>query len=124
MALIRWDQITSSLESSTGYTGSFNVTGSIFLNGRDLGVTVDPSIFQKTGSYYNATANVGVTGSFVLKFEGIQDYFSINNTSGSQILKVHNEGTLQLMSQSQTPTPVAGGIFYSSSDSFYFGFES
>ena len=64
MALIQWKQIDTDLTGSV-YTGSFNVSGSIVLNGIDL--AVNQSIFRQTGSYWNTTNNIGITGSFQLK---------------------------------------------------------
>jgi len=120
MALITWRQIDTILADSI-YTGSFNVTGSIFLNGVDL--TEGGSIFTQTGSYWNTTRNIGVTGSLQLSFDGVQDYFSIT-VAGTETLKVNTEGILEMTPQLSTPTPVSGGLFYSSSDAFFLGFNN
>lgn len=120
MALIQWKQLDTDLTSSL-YSGSFNVTGSIVLNGIDL--AVNQSIFRQTGSYWNTTRNVGVTGSFQLALNGVDQYFAVS-VAGQEKLKVNTEGTLQLAPQATTPTAVSGGIFYSSSDAFYLGFNN
>lgn len=120
MALIQWKQLDTDLTGSV-YTGSFNVSGSIVLNGIDL--SINQSIFRQTGSYWNTTRNVGITGSFELNLDGAQNYFAVS-VGGQEKVRVNNQGTLQLVSQSVTPTAIAGGIFYSSSDAFYFGFEN
>lgn len=120
MALIQWKQLDTDLTGSV-YTGSFNVSGSIVLNGIDL--SINQSIFRQTGSYWNTTRNVGITGSFQLALDGVDSYFAISK-GGQEKIKVNTEGTLQLVSQSTTPTAVEGGIFYSSSDAFYLGFNN
>lgn len=120
MALIQWKQLDTDLTGSV-YTGSFNVSGSIVLNGIDL--SINQSIFRQTGSYWNTTRNVGITGSFQLALNEVGQYFAVS-VGGQEKVRVNTEGTLQVVSQSITPTAVAGGIFYSSSDAFYFGFEN
>ena len=118
MALIQWKQLETELTSSL-YTGSLNVTGSIVLNGVDL--AIDQSIFKQTGSYWNTTRDIGITGSLQLNLDGIQDFFAIS-VAGQEKIRVNTEGTLQLTPQELTPTAVTGGMFYSSSDAFYLGF--
>lgn len=121
MALIQWKQLDTDLTSSL-YSGSLNVTGSIVLNGIDL--SINQSIFRQTGSYWNTTNNIGITGSFQLNLDGgVNNYFAVS-VGGQEKLRVNTEGTLQLASQDITPTAVTGGIFYSSSDAFYLGFNN
>jgi hypothetical protein len=120
MALIQWKQLDTDLTSSL-YSGSLNVTGSIVLNGVDL--SIEQSIFKQTGSYWNTTRNIGITGSFQLALNGVDQYFAVS-VGGQEKIKVNTEGTLQLAPQDQTPTPVSGGIFYSGSGEFYFGFNT
>jgi len=120
MALIQWKQLDTDLTSSL-YSGSLNVTGSIVLNGIDL--SINQSIFRQTGSYWNTTRNIGITGSLQLNLDGANNYFAVS-VAGQERLRVNTEGTLQLASQDITPTAVTGGIFYSSSDAFYLGFSN
>ena len=120
MALIQWKQLDTDLTSSL-YSGSFNVTGSIVLNGVDL--SINQSIFRQTGSYWNTTRNIGITGSFQLKLNGVDQYFAVS-VGGNEKIKVNTEGTLQLAPQEVAPTAVTGGIFYSSSDAFFLGFNN
>ena len=121
MALIQWKQLDTELTGSL-YSGSFNVTGSIVLNGIDL--SLDQNIFKQTGSYWNTTRNIGITGSFQLALDGgVGNYFAVS-VGGQEKIKVNTEGTFQLAPQDQTPTAVTGGIFYSSSDAFYLGFNN
>lgn len=120
MALIQWKQLDTDLTGSV-YTGSFNVSGSIVLNGIDL--SINQSIFRQTGSYWNTTRNIGITGSFQLAFNGVDQYFAVS-VAGQEKIKINTEGTLQLAPQNVVPTAVSGGIFYSSSDAFYLGFNN
>lgn len=120
MALIQWKQLDVDLSNSV-YSGSLNVTGSIVLNGIDL--SINQSIFRQTGSYWNTTRNVGITGSFQLNLVGADNYFAVS-VEGQEKIKINSEGTLQLAPQEITPTAVTGGIFYSSSDAFYLGFNN
>ena len=120
MALIQWKQLDTDLTGSV-YTGSFNVSGSIVLNGIDL--SINQSIFRQTGSYWNTTRNIGITGSFQLALNGVDEYFAVS-VAGQEKVKVNTEGTLQLVPQEITPTAVIGGIFYSSSDAFFLGFNN
>lgn len=120
MALVQWKQLDTDLTSSL-YTGSFNVTGSIVLNGVDL--SLDQNIFKQTGSYWNTTRNIGITGSFQLALNGVDQYFTVS-VDGQEKIKVNTEGTLQLAPQEIAPTAVTGGIFYSSSDAFFLGFNN
>lgn len=118
MALIQWKQLDTDLTGSV-YTGSFNVSGSIVLNGVDL--NVGSSIFSQTGSYWNTTRNIGITGSLQLSLSGANQYFAVS-VAGQEKLRINTEGTLQLAPQDIAPTAVTGGIFYSGSDEYYFGF--
>ena len=120
MALIQWKQLSTNLTGSL-YTGSFNVTGSIVLNGVPL--SAGDTIFKQTGSYWNTTRNIGITGSFQLNLNEVGQYFAVS-VGGQEKIKINTEGTLQLAPQEVTPTAVSGGIFYSSSDAFYLGFNN
>jgi hypothetical protein len=120
MALIQWKQLDTDLTSSL-YSGSLNVTGSIVLNGIDL--SINQSIFRQTGSYWNTTRNIGITGSFQLALDGADQYFAVS-VGGQEKVRVNTEGTLELAPQEITPTAVSGGLFYSSSDAFYLGFNN
>ena len=93
MAQIFWEQIRNELPGVGEFlTGSLSVSGSF-----------------KT------------TGSLSIELDGADDIFSIS-VAGEEKIKVNTGGTLQLISQSTIPVAVAGGVFYSSSNDFYFGF--
>jgi len=93
MAQIFWEQIRNELPGVGEFlTGSLNVSGSF-----------------------------STSGSLTIDLNGVEDIFSVA-VNGEEKLKVNTEGILQLSSQSLTPTAVAGGLFYSSSNSYYLGF--
>ena len=95
MAQIFWEQIKNELPELGEYlTGSLNVTGSF-----------------------------GTTGSVFIELDGVEDVFNIK-VDGEEKIKVNNQGILQFTSQSVTPTAVEGGLFYSSSNEYYLGFNN
>jgi hypothetical protein len=94
MAQIFWEQIRNELPGVGEFlTGSLNVSGSF-----------------------------STSGSLTINLNGVDDIFSIS-VAGEEKLKVNNEGVLELTSQLSIPTAVAGGIFYSSSNEYYLGFQ-
>jgi len=66
---------------------------------------------------------IGATGSAqaLLQISGSGDLLLIKNGSNNGI-KVNNQGVLQFLSQSSTPTAIGGGIYYSGS-AFYVGID-
>lgn len=95
MAQIFWEQIRNELPGVGEFlTGSLNVSGSF-----------------------------STSGSLSIDLDGVNDIFSIS-VDGQEKVKVNTEGTLQLASQSSTPTAVAGGLFYSSSNDYFLGFNT
>lgn len=94
MALIEWKQISGELKSSG------NLTGSLYLSGSQE-----------------------ITGSLRLELQGVENYFAVNINGVPQV-KVNSEGVLQLGPKDQTPTAVTGGLFYSSSNEYFLGFNT
>jgi len=93
MAQIFWEQIRNELPGVGEFlTGSLNVSGSF-----------------------------STSGSLSIDLDGVQDIFKIS-VAGEEKVRVNTQGILQLTSQSTPPTAVPGGIFYSSSNDYYFGF--
>lgn len=93
MAQVFWEQIRDQLPDIGEFlTGSLNVSGSFH-----------------------------TSGSLSIDLDGVEDVFKIS-VAGQDKLKVNSEGTLQLSSQAVTPSAVAGGVFYSSSNDYYLGF--
>lgn len=126
MALIQWKQIESDLAGSSVLTGSLYVSGAVEITG-DLLVDdfsiVDATIFRKTGSYYATSEDIQISGSVDFNFDGVQDYFAIS-IAGEEKFKVNNEGVVEYKAQINTPTAVTGGLFYSSSDAYFLGFNN
>lgn len=80
------------------------------------------------GAYYgediligNAGASIIASGSLRLSLNGVSQYFSVD-IGGVPQVKVNEEGVLQVATKDVTPTPVTGGLFYSSSNEYYLGF--
>jgi hypothetical protein len=95
MAQVFWEQIRNELPGIGEFlTGSLNVSGSF-----------------------------STSGSLSIDLDGVNDIFSIS-VDGQEKIKVNTEGTLQLISQSITPTAVVGGMFYSSSNDYFLGFST
>lgn len=78
-------------------------------------------IFRQTGSFWNTSNNIGVSGSFVVNLDGVSDSVSID-VAGAKKVGINNQGILVLTSQSVTPTAAAGGFYYGSDNNFYLGF--
>jgi hypothetical protein len=123
MALIQWKQIDSLIDSAPVYTGSLEISGSIVLNDVDLNEIIEYSIFRPTGSFYNTTNNIGITGSLQLTFDGVEDYFSIV-VAEQEVLRVNEQGTLQFLPQAEPPSAVSGGLYYGINDEFYLGYKT
>jgi len=75
-----------------------------------------------TGSLY-VSGSFGTSGSLTINLDGVDDIFSVS-AGGQDKVKVNAQGVFQLVSQSTTPTAVEGGIFYSASNDYYFGFSN
>ena len=114
------------------FTGSVDISGSLNLIGN---ASFTGSIFLINGSFSGSGANlfnipasaiVGLnlsmiaTGSVTASVNTNSDLFLIKSAS-TEIFKVNNEGVVVLQEKIAPPTPVAGGIFYSSSGDFFFG---
>lgn len=119
MALTKWKQLDNVLPNTT-FQGSLKVNGSVLVNGNNIASM--GSIFTQTGSYWNTSKNVAINGSLELRFTGASDHFCVE-VQGVDKIKINKEGIFQAMSQATVPTPVAGGLFYSSSNDFFLGFN-
>lgn len=91
-------------------------TGSVhFLN-----AVVNSGLFRITGSVYNTTNNIGITGSLNVNFTEPTDEFRITSQSVTQF-SINNQGVLVLTPRATAPTIVSGGIYYNTNGNFYFG---
>ena len=93
MAQIFWEQIRNELPD----VGEF-LTGSLYISG-----------------------SLTSTGNTTIELDGNTDIFKVS-VNGQEKVKVNTEGTLQLAPSTSTPTAIAGGLFYSSSNDYFFGF--
>lgn len=93
-------------------------TGSIhFISG-----VVDLAIFQQTGSYYSTTNELQVTGSLTLRKDDSGDALSVY--SGSiKTFGITEQGILNLVTQSITPTATKGGMYLDENFDLYIGQE-
>jgi len=114
-------QNQANLTGSFSVTGSMNVSGSFFLNDVNILEQINTSgIFKQTGSYWSATSDLQVTGSFSLELDGVEDIFSVN-VDGEEKFRVNEEGIIVLASFSTTPSPTVGGITYAGSNEIFQG---
>lgn len=120
--LVQWKQLDSIIIDTPVYTGSLSISGSIILNDINLDEIIEYSIFRPTGSFFNTTNNIGITGSLQLSLDGVEDYFSIA-VAGEETLKVTEQGVLQLKEKTIVPDPIPGGIYYGEDDTYYFGYK-
>jgi hypothetical protein len=83
---------------------------------------VDLSIFQQTGSVYNTTNELGVTGSLTLRKDNSDDAISIY--SGSvKTFGITGNGLLKLVSQSVQPTAHPGALYLDENYNLWIGQE-
>ena len=106
------------------YTGSSVVSAATSLNfsGSHLRAVADGSTgVIITATPFPYTGSAGISGS--LNLEG-PFLVRLNDGNGdSTKFQVNNEGVTVLGKLDTTPTAVSGGMFYSASNEFYFGFE-
>ena len=81
--------------------------------------------FTYGGVTFNENSNaLSVTGSkFELKATDSSDLFTVFNNSDEISVQFDDKVIVLGAKTGATPTPVAGGLFYSGSDAFYLGFE-
>ena len=104
--------ITINSDAITLDTGS-----SHFIDG-----VVDLSIFQQTGSVYNTTNELGVTGSLTLRKDDSDDAIAIY--SGSvKTFGITGNGLLKLVSQSVQPTAHPGALYLDENYNLWIGQE-
>jgi len=93
-------------------------TGSVqFMSG-----SLDLAVFKQTGSYFSTTNTLHITGGLSLNASESGDVLSVFSASVKTI-SINQQGVLQLVSQSSTPTPVAGGLYLDTNYDLYIGQE-
>lgn len=96
---------------------SLNTGSNHFING-----VVDLSIFQLTGSVYNTSNNLGVTGSLTLRKDDGNDALAIY--SGSiKTFAITGDGLLRMVTQSITPTAQLGALYLDQDFNLHIGQE-
>jgi len=82
-----------------------------------------PEIGEYLSGSLNVSGSFSTSGSLTINLDGVDDIFSIK-VEGREQIKVNKEGIMQFTSQSITPSAVAGGLFYSASNDYYFGYSN
>ena len=82
-----------------------------------------PEIGEYLSGSLNVSGSFSTSGSLTINLNGVDDVFRIK-VEGKEKIKVNKEGVMQFISQSITPTAVAGGLFYSASNDYYFGYSN
>ena len=97
---------------------SINFSGSAFTVTDDGNNTV--TVFGNLGDVFPFTGSADISGSSTI--DGIL-LVKLNNGNGDpNKFQVNNEGTVVLGKLNTPPTAISGGIFYSASNEFFFGF--
>ena len=94
-------------------TGSTHFTNAI-------AALADKNIFQATGSIYSTNQELEITGSLTIDWSSTGKPLSI--TSGSlEVFSVSNNGVLNLISQSNTPSATEGSLYFGNDKNLYLG---
>ena len=97
---------------------SINFSGSAFTVTDEGNNAV--TVFADLGDVFPYTGSAGISGSVLI--DGIL-LVKLNNGNGDpNKFQVNNEGTVVLGKLNTPPTAISGGIFYSASNEFFFGF--
>jgi len=80
-------------------------------------------LFRQTGSYWATTNDLQITGSLSVDVTGSGEEFTLLK-DGEEKFKLNEGGVVVFVSQSSTPSAVAGGMYYDQADAFYLGFQN
>jgi hypothetical protein len=120
-------------------SGSTYLTGSIYLNGAPLnGGGGGGGIFLQTGSFFNTSNNVGITGSLVISGSVTASSFSVTSPGTPQLYSATNlnlnagnavvitSSSLRLASftspETASFTPQVGDMYYNTSTNKFMGY--
>ena len=80
----------------------------------------DTGIFQQTGSVFSANEDFEITGSLTIDWNSTGKPLTI--TSGSlEVFSVSNNGIINLISQSSTPSATEGSLYFGNDKNLYLG---
>tara|TARA_E500000318_G_C3547460_1_gene207367 strand:+ start:337 stop:1428 length:1092 start_codon:yes stop_codon:yes gene_type:complete len=80
-------------------------------------------LFRQTGSYWATSNDLQITGSLSVDVTGSGEEFTLLK-DGEEKFKLNQDGVVLFVSQSSTPSAVAGGMYYDQADIFYLGFQN
>ena len=80
-------------------------------------------LFRQTGSYWATSNDLQITGSLSVDVTGSGEEFTLLK-DGEEKFKLNEDGVVVFISQSSTPSAVAGGMYYDQADAFYLGFQN
>lgn len=103
--------------TSGNATVSLNTGSAHFLSG-----SIDLHVFQQTGSVYSTTNTIEVTGSLTIQRGATGDALAIYS-GAVKTFSISQEGTLRLVTQSGTPTAIAGGLYLDTNYNLFIGSE-
>lgn len=101
----------------TGGTVNVNTSSAHFITS-----VQNLDVFNATGSVWNTTRSIGITGSLTLRQDGSGDGLAIY--SGSvKTFGITGDGLLRLVTQSSTPSATAGTLYLDSNYNLFIGQE-
>lgn len=123
--------VSASVPYALTLTSSDAGQTTLSIDGNRVALTDIPGLQNVSASYAltasyalnasNTFSNLIYTGSVTASLNITDNIFTVASAS-EDILKLNNEGVLILRNNPSTPTAVAGGIYYSGSGEFFFGF--
>lgn len=105
--------------------GSFSGTATLNLDTGSATFTtgvLDLALFQQTGSIFTAHNSIAVTGSLTLQKDDSGDALSVYN-GNIKTFGITGDGLLKMVTQSSTPSPIAGGMYLDENYNLFIGQE-
>jgi len=85
-----------------------------------INALADTGIFQQTGSVFSANEDFEITGSLTIDWSSTGKPLSITSAS-LEVFSVSNNGVLNLISQSSTPSATEGSLYFGNDKNLYLG---
>jgi hypothetical protein len=108
--------IFAKVNEITTFTEDVFIEKALFI--KDIDVE-EHLLFRETGSFWNTTNNIGITGSFNVNLQE-QDTLNVA-VEGVTKVKINEEGVLVFTAFDFEPNPVSGGVYYSTGSEFFIG---